>query len=95
MAQVTRRYVFQGPPTAELQDTLDPGLTIKLGFTATVDVTFDDAVCSDSAVDAEMLKYGWTLDGAKTAAVFALTSVDKTDWALEVDDLGVLTAKKT
>lgn len=63
MAIVTRRYLWTGANLSAIQNNGDPGSTLPpLGYTAHVDVTFDDAISDAVVVDTQMVLLGYVFE---------------------------------
>lgn len=97
MAVVTRRYVIAGPSTAELQRYVSATAALTAvpnPATGAVDIQIDDTVDGIlTALDEYMTQQGFVLLSAAptTQTDIVLRSPDGTEFALRVDDLGVVT----
>jgi len=95
MALITRRYVYRGPWPLDLRTTLDPGITLTApSYQPFFDLTFDDAVVAQGAVDERMRRYGCFPDTSGSplsiAPPLALVAPDGSVWRLTVTNLGIL-----
>ena len=96
MAIVQRRYFYQGVPLLDLQGATDPGLTLSpTNYRDYFDVTFDDAIVDQAAVDERMTRYGLIPDPSDTllfapAPFFGLVSPIGNVFQLAIDDAGVI-----
>lgn len=101
MAQITKRYFFNGPPLECLKLTTDPGLILAaIPFVLAFDLRFDDSVVSTFEMDEQMQVLGYKADplgtilGGSLVPFFGLISPDGSAWQLEISNLGILTTKK-
>lgn len=100
MAIVTKRYLFRGPCLTALRRATDPGLTLpEPDYGIFRDVSFDDSVASEEAVDTGMDLCGFVPDpfdtnGLQPTPFLGLISPDSSVWKISVDNAGVLSTTK-
>lgn len=97
MATQTKRYVFRGVSLPKLRDAIEPGLTVTtpMPYALTIDVTWDNAIATESAVDTAMRPYGFRPEPTDTTVLspdpyLGIRAPDNSIWALTVTNLGVL-----
>lgn len=94
MAIVTRRYQWAAADLSAIKNNADPGASLPaLGYQATVDVTFDDAVADPMVVDTQMQLLGFTFLTAAPVGTPQLTL--KTVGATITNALSPYTVKTT
>jgi hypothetical protein len=99
MATVTRRYRINAVNLEDLKLRTDLTLSVPdQKFRFFVDITFDNSVAEDNAIDAAMERYGGTYDNTTVAMgptpFLGLQSPDGAIWELIVDNAGALTTAK-
>jgi hypothetical protein len=73
MAITTRRYRWLGANLLAIQNNGDPGSSLPaLGYTAFVDVTFDDAIADAIVTDTQMQLMGFVFEAAAPVGVPSL-----------------------
>lgn len=97
----TKRYLLQIPSLADMQNELEPGITIVApSFAQFTDVTFDEKIVDESAVDETLAKMGCIPDPFNTSMgvkpFLGLIDAGGALWEISVDGLGILkTSKQT
>ena len=101
MAIQTRRYLFRGINLPQLRDAIEPGLvaTTPMPYALTIDITWDNAIATQAAVDGAMRPYGFRPEPTDTTGLapdpyLGIRSPDNSLWALQVDNAGALTLVK-
>lgn len=98
---ITKRYLLQIPSIKDLQNELEPGITLLApSFAQFMDVSFDEKIVDESAVDATLANMGCVPDPFGTdmgvKPFLGLIDAGGALWEISVDGLGILkTTKQT